>query len=127
MAFLESSEAQDRVDRARKYGNSLVVQVLVRFMTVLNQSVRLAPLVGILFWIEPLLVVWLCLFALPYLIFKWQLASRAFAMQQRRTLKNRWTSYFTQTLTQPRGLPEVKFLQLAPLFIERFLKLSTDF
>jgi len=127
LAFLESSEAQDRLERARRYGNGLVVQVLFRFMTVINQSIRLSSLVGILFWIEPLLVAWLCLFALPYLVFKWQLANRSFAMQQRRTLKNRWTNYFTQTLTQPRGLPEVRFLQLAPLFIERFRKFNTEF
>ena len=127
LAFLESSEAQDRVERARKYGNGLVALVLFRLVTVANQSVRLCSLVGILLWLEPLVVGWLGLLALPYLLFKWRLANLSFTMQHRRTLKQRWTNYFTQKLTQPIGLPEVKFLQLAPLFIERFRKLNIEF
>ncbi|MFN8492881.1 MAG: ABC transporter ATP-binding protein [Caldilineaceae bacterium] len=127
LAFLESHEAQDRVERSRKYSSGLVTQVLFRLMILINQSVRLCSLMGILLWIEPLVVVWLAVLALPYLLFRWRLANRSFAVQQRRTLKNRWANYFTQKLTQPRELPEVKFLQLAPLFIERFRTLSTEF
>ncbi|MCX6046617.1 MAG: ABC transporter ATP-binding protein [Chloroflexi bacterium] len=127
LGFLESSIAQDRVERARQHGNGLVAQVLFKLVIVVNQSVRLCSLIGILLWIEPLVVGWLLLIALPYLFFKWRLANRTYHIRHRRTVKQRWTSYFIGVLTTPRWLPEVKFFQLAPLFIERFRTLNAEF
>lgn len=127
LGFLERSEVQDQVERARKHGNGLVAQVLFQLVTLVSQLVRLCAIVGILLWIEPLVIGWLCLLTLPFLVFKWRLANRSFALQHQRTLKQRWSNYFTSLLTNPRWLPEVKFFQLAPLFIERFHKLNTEF
>jgi ABC-type multidrug transport system fused ATPase/permease subunit len=127
LAFLESNEAQDQVERARRYGSGMVAQTLLKVVTVGSQSVRLSSLVGILLWIEPLVVGWLALLALPYWLFKWWLAGRTYDMRRRRSRKQRQTFYYTNLLTFPQSLPEVKFFDLAPLFIERFRTLSNEF
>lgn len=127
LAYLESSEAQDYVERTRRYGNTMMAQVLFKLVTVGNQSIRLCSLMGILFWIEPLVVGWLALLAIPYWLFKWQLSDRTYDMRRRRIQKQRQTAYYTQLLTQPKSLPEVKFFGLVPLFIEQFRLLSREF
>lgn len=127
LAFLESSETQDQVERARRHGSVMPAQALSKLVTVGQQSVRLCSLVGILLWIEPLVVGWLCLLALPYWLFKWSLAKRTYDMRRRRIRKQRQTSYYIRLLTDPRSLPEVKFWGLASLFIERFRTLSHEF
>lgn len=127
LAFLESSEAQDQVERARRHGSGMVAQTLLKLVTLGQQGVRLCSLIGILLWIEPLVVGWLCLLALPYWLFRWRLVKRIYDMRWRRIRKQRQTGYYTNLLTNPRSAPEVKFLALAPLFIERFRTLSREF
>ncbi len=127
LAFLESIEAQDQIERARRHGSSTVAQTLWKLVTVGQQSVRLCSLVVILLWIEPLVVGWLCLLTLPYCVFKWRLTKRIYDMRWGRIGRQRQTMYYTNLLTNPRFAPEVKFLDLAPHFIERFRTLSHEF
>lgn len=127
LAFLESSEAQDQIERARRHGSGMVAQTLLKLVTVGQQSVRLCSLIGILLWIEPLVVGWLCLLTLPYWVFKWWLAKRIYDMRWGRIRRQRQAMYYTNLLTNPRFAPEVKFLALAPHFIERFRTLSHEF
>ncbi len=127
LAQMENSETQDHIERARRYGSGLVPQVIFKMVLLLNLGLRLCTLVGILLWIEPLLVGWLGLLTLPTLILRWRLATRTYVMNQRRTLKYRWSNYYTNVLTNLRSLPEVKLFNLAPLFTERFRRLSDEF
>ena len=127
LALMESGEIQDHLERARRYGNGLAPQVIFKMVTLLNLGLRLVTLIGILLWIEPLVVGWLGLLALPALILRWRLATQTYAMQQRRTLKYRWSGYYTRVLTDLRSLPEVKLFNLAPLFTARFRSLSDEF
>lgn len=127
LALMESSETQDLLERSRRYGQGLVGQVIIKGVTLLNLGLRLTTLVGILLWIEPLVVGWLGVLALPALILRWRLADQTYALQQRRTLKYRWSTYYVRALTDLRLLPEVKFFNLAPLFTARFWDLSNEF
>ena len=127
LAQMERKETQDHIERVRRYGNGVVAQVIVRIVMLLNLVLRLGSLVGILLWIEPLVVGWLGLLAIPVLVLRWRLANQTYAMHQRRALKYRWSAYYTNTLTNLRSLPEVKVFNLPPLFTARFRKLSNEF
>lgn len=127
LALMESSETQDLLEHARRYGQGLVGQVIVKVVTLLNLGLRLTSLVGILLWIEPLVVGWLVLLALPLLILRWHLANQTYATHQRRSLKYRWSNYYIRAMTDLRLLPEVKFFNLAPLFTKRFQDLNNEF
>ena len=127
LAFLENNETQDHLESARRYGSSMVAQVLFKLVTVLMQSIRLGSLVVILLWIEPLVIGSLVLLVLPYWLFKWWLAGRTYETRSRRIRKQRQSTYYTHLLTDTRLLPEIKFLGLAPVFTERFLAFSREF
>lgn len=127
LATMERSETQDLIERARRYGQGIVVQVLVKAVALLNLGLRFMTLIGILLWIEPLVVVWLGLLALPLLLLRWRLANQTYAMQRRRALKQRWSTYYLCILTDLRSLAEVKFFNLAPLFTARFRELNNEF
>lgn len=127
LAQMESSETQDHIERARRYGIGSVPQVIFKMVTLLNLGLRLVTLMGILLWIEPLVVIWLGMLALPALILRWHLATQTHSLHQRRSLKYRWIDYYTRILTDLRSLPEVKLFNLAPLFIVRFRDLSDEF
>ncbi len=127
LAQMESKETQDHIERVRRYGGGVVAQVIVKVVMLLNLVLRFISLVGILLWIEPLVVGWLGVLAMPILVLRWRLANQTYAMHQRRALKYRWSAYYTNTLTNLRSLPEVKVFNLAPLFIARFRQLSDEF
>ena len=59
LATMERSETQDLIERARRYGQGIVGQVFVKAVALLNLVLRFTTLIGILLWIEPLVVVWL--------------------------------------------------------------------
>jgi ABC-type multidrug transport system fused ATPase/permease subunit len=127
LAQMERSETQDHLERTRRYGQGLVGHVIVKLVTLLNLGLRLTTLVGILLWIEPLVVGWLGLLALPSLILRWRLATQTYTVNHRRATKYRWSTYYIRALTDLRVLAEVKFFNLAPLFTTRFHDLSTEF
>ena len=127
LATMERSETQDLIERARRYGQGIVGQVFVKAVALLNLGLRFTTLIGILLWIEPLVVVWLGLLALPLLLLRWRLANQTYAMQRRRALKQRWSVYYIRILTDLRSLAEVKFFNLAPLFTARFRELNNEF
>jgi 4-hydroxybenzoate polyprenyltransferase len=64
--------------------------------TALLQTLSLA---GILAVVEPLVLLALAPFAVPYLIFHWRLSKRRYQEEYHRTPRRRWTSYFVSLLT----------------------------
>lgn len=127
LALMERSETQDHLDRTRRYGQGVVGQVIIRAVTLLNLTLRVTSLIGILLWIEPLMVGWLGLLAMPTLILRWRLAHQTYTVNHRRASKHRWSAYYVRALTNLRLLAEVKLFNLAPLFTARFHELSTEF
>jgi ABC-type multidrug transport system fused ATPase/permease subunit len=127
LTVMEQGETQDRLERAHRYGQGVVGQAIAKVVTLLTLGLRLTTLMGILLWIEPLMVGWLGLLALPALFLRWRLANQTYAMNQRRAVRYRWSGYYIRVLTDLRELAEVKFFNLAPLFTARFRELSTEF
>ncbi|MFN8443065.1 MAG: ABC transporter ATP-binding protein [Caldilineaceae bacterium] len=127
LAMMESTQTQDLLESARRYGQGLVGQLINRIVLLLNLILRLASLVGILLWIEPLMVGWLAMLALPTLLLRLHLANQTYTTNQRRTVKHRWSNYYIRTLADLRLLPELKLFNLLPLFTERFQALSNEF
>lgn len=127
LVTMERSETQDLIERARRHGQGIVAQVFFKVVMLLNLALRFTTLISILLWIEPLVVGWLGLLALPLLILRWRLANRTYAMHRRRTLKQRRSAYYIRVLTDLLYLPEVKFFNLAPLFTAHFQELNNEF
>jgi ATP-binding cassette, subfamily B, bacterial len=127
VAYFEDSRFQDIMDRtqqgvARRF--TLFVSKALYVVTGLLQMVSLAVILAV---IEPLILLVLGIVALPYLIFNWRLARSRYRMEFQRVTKERWTRYFVTRLTGQQHVPEVKLLRLAPLLLQKFQSLMSEF
>jgi len=127
VAYFEDPRAQDVLERAK--GNSAMhfARFLTQSLDAVSAAVQVVSLSAVLITIEPLVMVVIVPFAVPYLIHQWRLARKHYRLQHSRATKRRWTSYFTSCLTSRRFVPEVKILELGPLLIQKFRTLMTEF
>ncbi|MBP1687532.1 MAG: multidrug transporter ATPase/permease [Deltaproteobacteria bacterium] len=127
MAYFEDPRSQDVLERAKQNPAEQVASFVTDALACVGNGLQIASLLGILIFIEPLILVVVLLFAAPYLWFQWHLALRQYAREYARTTKRRWSSYFVASLTEPASVGEVKILGLAPLLIEKFRSLMAEF
>jgi ATP-binding cassette subfamily B protein len=92
--------------------------------TNLLQTVSLTALLAL---IEPLVLLALAPFALPYLLFHWRLSKKRFQEEYHRTPQRRWTSYFVSLLTGRQSVAEIKLLDLSPFLRDKFGSLMSQF
>jgi len=127
VAFYEDPRFQDVLQRAKDNPADHISSFLTQTISCTSNALQVASLLALLVLIEPLIVLVLVLFTLPYLLFQWRLAARQYALEHSRTTKRRWTNYFVSCLTGASSVGEVKLLGLAPLLIERFRSLMAEF
>jgi ATP-binding cassette subfamily B protein len=127
LSFFEDPEHQDLVARTQANVGVQLQGVVVEALNVLRQLLTAVALLFVLAAIEPLVVLVVPPFAIPFLYFQWRLAKQRHVEEQRRVTKVRWNSYFVSKLTAPDSVAETKLLDLGPLLIERFRKLHTEF
>jgi ATP-binding cassette subfamily B protein len=127
LAFFEDPDRQDLISRIQANIGVQLQAFVLETLGVLRHLLTVGALLVVLTSIEPLVLLIVPPFALPFLYFQWQLAKQRHAEQQQRTTKLRWTSYFVSRLSSPESVPEVKLLDLGPLLIERFRALYTEF
>lgn len=127
VASFEDPLFREVIDRAQQ-------QTADRFSRFMNDAlaagsniIQTLSLCGILMAIEPVIVLIVGPFALPYLLFQWRLAKRHYEEEHSRATKRRWTRYFVSRLMGQQSIPEVKLLDLAPLLIEKFRALMAEF
>jgi ATP-binding cassette subfamily B protein len=127
VAFFEDARSQDVLQRAKDNPAERVARFITELVGVLSNGVQVVSLLALLAVIEPLILLVLVPFTLPYLRFQWRLATRQHALERSRTTKRRWTNYFVSTLTGRASVGEVRILGLAPLLIDRFRALMAEF
>ncbi len=127
VACFEDHRFHDAMERARQDTAQHFSQFLVSIIAVVNNALQLGSLLLILIVIEPFITAVLVPVALPYLFFQLRLAKVRHLKAQARTTGRRWANYFVRLLTSPQSAAEVKLLDLAPLLIDRYRTLITEF
>lgn len=126
-ACFEDPPLREVLERAQQNTADHVSRFVADALIAGTNLIQTVSLVGILLYIDPLIVLVLGPFSLPYLLFQWRLARAQFTEEQSRATKRRWTDYFVSRLMSPRSVPEVKLLGLAPLLIDRFRAVMMEF
>ena len=127
LSFFEDPERQDLLARTQANVGIQLQGLVLEALNVLRQLLTAVALLLVLAAVEPLVVLVVPPFAIPFLYFQWRLAKQRHAEQQQRATNLRWTSYFVSKLTAPESVAEVKLLDLGPLLIERFRRLHGEF
>jgi ATP-binding cassette subfamily B protein len=126
-AFFENPANRDIISRAQQSPAEHFMMFVLESHSLASSLLQTFSLIGILMMIEPLILLVIAPFAVPYLFFNWRLSKTRYHEEYRRAPQRRWTSYFVSLLTSRRSLVEVKLLDLAPLLLSRFRSLMTEF
>lgn len=124
---LEDPGLQDTMERAQQNTAGAFSTLVTELQTAGSDAVQVILALGILMYLEPLVLLVVCPFALPYLAFRWRTAKRRYEEEALWTMKRRWTRYFVSHLTGQRWAVETKLLGLGPLFLEKFRSFMTQF
>jgi ATP-binding cassette subfamily B protein len=127
---LASFEDPDRQDLLARTQSNIASQMQTFVQESLSAARSLLTGLGLLVvltLIEPLVLLVVPPFALPFLIFRWKLAKLRYAEEHHRAAKRRWTSYYVQKLTTAENVAELKILDLGPHMIKKFRALLQEF
>ena len=127
LGFFENAAKRDLLDRAQQNPAEPFMAFVVELQsTVVNllQTLSLAVLLAV---VEPLVLLALAPFALPYLVFHWRLSKRRYREEYDRTPQRRWTRYFVSLLTGRQSVAEIKLLDLSPYLRKSFESLMNEF
>lgn len=127
VAFFEDPRFQDIMGRAKQNTADHFSRFILDIIEGVANAVQIVSLTAILVFIEPFVTMILFLFGLPYLLVHWRIARMRYLTEYSRATKRRWTSYFFTQLIDHKSVPEIKLLDLAPLFIRKFLALMAGF
>jgi ATP-binding cassette subfamily B protein len=126
-AFFEHPEKRNLLDRAQQNPAEPFMRFILEAQMAATSLLQTVSLAAILVVIEPLVLLAMAPFALPYLFFQWRLSKRRYEEEYRRTPQRRWTSYFVSLLTGRQSLAEVRLLNLSPFLRNKFRDLVTHF
>ncbi|MEX0802267.1 MAG: ABC transporter ATP-binding protein [Candidatus Binatia bacterium] len=127
LAFFENSAKRNLLDRAQQSPAEPFMRFIVEIQSSTTALLQTVSLAGLLALIEPLVLLALAPFALPYLLFHWRLSKKRYQEQYHRTPQRRWTSYFVSLLTGRQSVAEIKLLDLSPFFRDKFDSLMRQF
>lgn len=127
LAFFETSGKRNLLDRAQQNPAEPFMRFVVELQNSATNLLQTLSLTALLALIEPLVLLALGPFALPYLLFHWQLSKKRFQEEYRRTPQRRWTSYFVSLLTGRQSVAEIKLLDLSPYLRDKFAALLRQF
>jgi ATP-binding cassette subfamily B protein len=127
LAFFENSAKRDLLDRAQQSPAESFMRFVVELQSSATNLLQTVSLTALLALIEPLVLLALAPFALPYLLFHWRLSKKRFQEEYRRTPQRRWTSYFVSLLTGRQSVAEIKLLDLSPFLRDKFGSLMRQF
>jgi ATP-binding cassette, subfamily B, bacterial len=127
LGFFEDAGKRDLIDRAQQTPAEPFMRFVVQAQASVTSLLQTISLAAILILIEPLVVLALAPFALPYLFFQWRLSRKRYQEEYQRTPQRRWTGYFVSLLTGRQSVAETKLLDLSPLLRDKFNSLMTQF
>lgn len=127
LAFFEDPRFQDIMERARQNTADHFSRFITQIIEAVANAIQIISLTAILIFIEPLVTLILFLFGLPYMLVHWRIAKLRYQTEHSRTTQRRWTSYYLSQLLDRNAVPEIRLLDLAPLFVRRFRSLMAKF
>jgi ATP-binding cassette, subfamily B, bacterial len=127
LEFFESSGKRNLLDRAQQNPAQPFMRFVLELQNSATNLLQTVSLTMLLALIEPLVLLALAPFALPYLVFHWRLSKKRFQEEYRRTPQRRWTSYFVSLLTGRQSVAEIKLLDLSPYLRDKFGSLLRQF
>jgi ATP-binding cassette subfamily B protein len=127
VGYFEDPESQDRLARAQHQPSERVASFVTESTDTIGSALNVASLVSVLAYIEPLTILVVAVFSIPYLFFQLRLANSRYQLDVARTTKRRWSDYFVSTLTGRETVSEIKILNLAGMLTERFRSLMREF
>lgn len=127
VSFFEDPDSQDTLYRAKQNPAGNVSRFVRGTLGISSNLIQIVSLLAIVVAIEPLVLIVIIPAAAPYLRFQWSLARNRYELERSRATKRRWTQYFVAGLTDSSSVPEAKILDLAPLMIQKFRALMTEF
>jgi ATP-binding cassette subfamily B protein len=127
LTFFEDPAKRDLLDRAQQNPAEPFMAFVLEVQSTVTNILQTLSLGALLAVIEPLVLLALAPFAVPYLIFHWRLSKRRYQEEYQRTPRRRWTSYFVSLLTGRQTVAEIKLLDLSPYLRKRFESLMQEF
>jgi ATP-binding cassette, subfamily B, bacterial len=127
VSFFEDPGSQDVLYRAKQNPAGNLSRFASGTLNVVSSLIQIVSLLAIVVAIEPLVLFVIVPAAVPYLRFQWNLTRNKYELERSRATKRRWTQYFVTGLTDSASVPEAKILDLAPLMIQKFRTLMSEF
>ena len=115
----ERPEFQDTLTQARMMPGHHIHEMVAKCVRAVSLLITLGTLLGILAAIEPLLLVFLVPLSVPYLMYRTWVARTRYTVRFAQNRSRRWIEYYTGRVTSEELLPEVRALDLGPLFEQR--------
>jgi ATP-binding cassette, subfamily B, bacterial len=127
LAFFENAAKRDLLDRAQQNPAGPFMAFVLELQSTIISLLQTLSLAALLAVVEPLVLLALVPFALPYLIFHWRLSKRRYQEEYHRTPQRRWTGYFVSLLTGRQSVAEIKLLNLGPYLRPKYESLMKGF
>ncbi|MFO7551955.1 MAG: ABC transporter ATP-binding protein [Haliea sp.] len=127
MPYIENAVNREVLQRVRQDpGDNLHLLVTHSYKTVLS-AFQVVTLAAVLAWLEPAVILFAAVVALPFLAFQWRLSRRRYRTEYNRASKRRWSRYFLSRLTIPDHAGEVRLLGIGHLLTDKFIAAMKDF
>ena len=127
VALFEDLGFQNVIHLAQQNTSRHFADLLNSSLSVVTRLMQTISLAAVLAALEPLVVLVALPVSLAQGVFQWHMARRQYLEEYGRAIKRRWTRYFVTLLTDRRSVAETKLLNLAPVLIERFRALMSEF
>jgi ATP-binding cassette subfamily B protein len=127
LAFFEDPLRQNLITRTQSNTAVHLQTFVAESLAAVRNLLSAASLLAVLVLIDPLVLVVVPPFAIPFLYFQAKLARQRFTEEHQRAEKRRWTTYFVSKLTSSDSVAEVRLLGLGPLLAQRFRTLLREF
>ncbi len=127
IAHYDDPRFHDGLQRATQQPAEHVSRFVGEALNAAASVLQIATLLGVLVYIEPLVLLVAFVLAVPYLRFQWRLSLRQYAVEHARTTARCWSSYFVSLVTGRGSVAEVRTLGLAPVLIDRFRAVMREF
>jgi ATP-binding cassette subfamily B protein len=118
-ANLERPDFQDTVNQMQTMPGHHVNEMVAKCVRAVAMLITLSTLLVILSAIVPPLLVYLLILSVPYLVYRSWVAKSRYRVRVGQNRSQRWIEYYTRGVLIDESLPEVRALDLGPVFSKR--------
>ena len=123
----EDVDTQDSLQRARAMTGNRFVTLITQAFGAISSALQVVTLTAVLVVIQPWTLLVVAVFAPAFLVVRWRLARRLYALEYNRATRRRWTDYFVDLVTRHVSVAETRLLGLSPLLIRSCRSLLAEF